>query len=72
MYGLPYIGGMSAPPDALFSALANQNRIHPDLADGALGVLREMHKALAELPPFSGDAAILAEHPGGPGQARCA
>ena len=117
---------MSPPPDALFSALANQTRlrclmlllnhrelcvceltralgvsqphvsrhlallresglvrdrreglwvhyrIHPDLADWALGVLRETHKGLAELPPFSGDAAILAEHPGGPGQARCA
>jgi ArsR family transcriptional regulator len=45
-------------------------RIHPDLADWALGVLREMYQGLAELPPFGGDPAILAEHPGGPGQAR--
>jgi ArsR family transcriptional regulator len=47
-------------------------RIHPDLADWKLGVLREIHGGLVDRPPFSDDAAALAESPGRPGQARCA
>ena len=47
-------------------------RVHPDLADWKVGVLREMHRGLVDQPPFRGDAAALAQPPGRPGQARCA
>jgi ArsR family transcriptional regulator len=47
-------------------------RVHPDLPEWALDVLRDTAAGVARSEPYAADAAALADMPNRPGASRCA
>jgi ArsR family transcriptional regulator len=47
-------------------------RLHPDLPEWAMGVLRDTAEGVTHTDPFAADAAALAAMPNRPGASRCA
>jgi len=47
-------------------------RLHPDLPQWVMGVLRATAKGVAERSPFADDRKVLTDMPNRPGEPRCA